>query len=158
MRLIVRRQPRGHGAQLTLDDLDGWRFHAVITNVPATRMSAVTVELHHRLRGGAPEEAIRQLKHDFGMIHAPVTSFHGNWLWWHASALAYNVARWLRVLALPEPWHRIRGKRLRLTLLNIPARITRSARRLHLRLPRAYQHAAVFIAALERIRALPAFA
>lgn len=158
VRLIVRRQPRGHGAQLTLDDLDGWRFHAVITNVPATRMSAVTVELHHRLRGGAPEEAIRQLKHDFGMIHAPVTSFHGNWLWWHASALAYNVARWLRVLALPEPWHRIRGKRLRLTLLNIPARITRSARRLHLRLPRAYQHAAVFIAALERIRALPAFA
>lgn len=42
--------------------------------------------------------------------------------------------------------------------LNIPARVTRTARRLHLRLARAYTHAAVFIAALERIRALPAFA
>ena len=158
VRLIVRRQPRGHGAQLAFDDLDGWRFHAIITNVPKHFMSAVTVELHHRLRGGAPEEAIHQLKGDFGMNHAPVTGFFGNWLWWHAAALAHNVARWLRVLALPRSWHRIRGKRLRLGLLNVPARITRSARRLHLRLPRAYQHAAVFIAALERIRALPAFA
>ena len=35
-------------------------------------------------------------------------------------------------------------------LLNIPARVVRTARRLHLRLPAAYQHAAVFIAALER--------
>jgi hypothetical protein len=90
--------------------------------------------------------------------HAPVTSFFGNWLWWQASALAYNVARWLRVLALPRAWHHVRGKRLRLGLLNVPDRVVRSARRLYLRLPAAYQHAAVFIAALERIRALPAFA
>lgn len=158
VRLIVRRQPRGRGAQLAFDDLDGWRFHALVTNVPAAFMSAVSVELHHRLRGGAPEETIRQLKHDFGMIHAPVTSLFGNWLWWHASALAHNVARWLRVLALPQAWHRIRGKRLRLTLLNVPARVARSAHRLHLRLPRDYPHAATFIAALERIRGLPAFA
>jgi hypothetical protein len=53
--------------------------------------------------------------------------------------------------------HTCRGKRLRLGLLNVPARVVRSARRLYLRLPAAYQHAAVFIAALERIRALPAF-
>ena len=158
VRLIVRRQPRGRGAQLAFDDVDGWRFHAIITNVPKAFMSAVTVELHHRLRGGAPEEAIRQLKGDFGMNHAPVTGFFGNWLWWLAAALAYNVARWLRVLALPRSWHGCRGKRLRLGLLNVPARVVRTARRMHLRLPAAYQHAAVFIAALERIRALPAFA
>lgn len=36
--------------------------------------SAIDVE-HHRLRGGAPEEAIRQLVHDFGMNHAPLQSF-----------------------------------------------------------------------------------
>jgi hypothetical protein len=158
VRLIVRRQPRGRGAQLAFDDVDGWRFHALISNVPKTLMSAVSVELAHRLRGGAPEEAIRQLKGDFGMNHAPVTGFFGNWLWWQAAALAYNAARWLRVLALPRSWHGCRGKRLRLGLLNVPARVVRTARRLHLRLPAAYQHAAVFIAALERIRALPAFA
>jgi hypothetical protein len=137
---------------------DGWRFHAIITNVPKTFMSAVSVELHHRLRGGVPEDAIRGLKSGFGMNHAPVAGFFGNWLWWHAAALACNVARWLRVLALPRSWHRIRSKRLRFGLLNVPARVTRSARRVHLRLARTYQHADTFINALERIRALPAFA
>lgn len=33
--------------------------------------------------------------------HASLQSFHANWLWWHASALAYNAARWIRTLALP---------------------------------------------------------
>ncbi len=30
LRMIVRRQPTRTGEQLSLDDLDGWRFHAVI--------------------------------------------------------------------------------------------------------------------------------
>jgi len=158
MRLIVRRQRIRAGDQLSFDDLDGWRFQAVVTNLPACLATAADVEHHHRLRGGAPEEAIRQLKHDFGLGHAPVTNFFGNWLWWHAAALAYNTARWLRVLALPATHTTCRGKRLRLTFLNVAARIITTGRRLILRLPRAYAHTAAFIEALTRIRALPTFA
>jgi hypothetical protein len=158
LRLIVRRQPTRAGDQLSFDDLDGWRFHAIITNIPPLFGSAAAVEHHHRLRGGAPEEAIRQLKDDFGLCHAPLENFFGNWLWWHAAALAYNVARWVRVLALPEAFRTCRGKRLRLAFLNVAARVVRHAGRLELRLPRAYAHAAAFIEALTRIRALPAFA
>jgi hypothetical protein len=77
-----------------------------------------------------------------------VQNFFGNWVWWLAATLAYNVARWVRVLALPEPFRTCRGKRLRTSFLNVPARVVRSARRLHLRLPRAYRHADAFIAAL----------
>lgn len=157
-RLIVRRQPLEQGDQLSFDDLDGWRYHALITNIPAWLATAVDVEHHHRLRGGVPEETIRQLKHDFGLCHAPVQNFYGNWLWWHASALAYNIARWIRVLALPEPFRRCRGKRLRLAFFNVAARVTRHGRQLHLRLPRAYAWADAFIEALTRIRQLPAFA
>ena len=40
VRLIVRRQPNTAGAQLAFDDLDGWRLHAIITNVTAEPMSA----------------------------------------------------------------------------------------------------------------------
>jgi hypothetical protein len=54
--------------QLALDDLDGWRLHALITNVDADWMSAAEVQAHHRLRGGIPEDTIRALKNDFGMI------------------------------------------------------------------------------------------
>ena len=158
LRLIVRRQKKVAGEQLSFDDLGGFRFFALITNIPPIFATAVDVDRHHRLRGGAPEEAIRQLVHDFGMNHAPLQSFMANWLWWLASALAYNVARWVRILALPESFRTCRGKRLRASFFNVAARVVRSARRLHLRLPRAYRHAEAFIAALGKLRALPTFA
>jgi len=158
MRMIVRRQRTHAGEQLSFDDLDGWRFQGVATNLPAWLATAADVEHHHRRRGGAPEDAIRQLKHDFGLNHAPVANFFGNWLWWHAAALAYNTARWLRVLALPAAFTTCRGKRLRLSFLNVPARVITTGRRLVLRLPRNYAHLNAFIEALTRIRALPAYA
>ena len=157
VRLIVRRLPRRRGEQLSFDDIGGFHFRGVFTNVPAIFASAAVVGYHHRLRGGMPEETIRQLKEDFGLNHAPCQNFFGNWLWWHASALAHNVARWLRVLALPSSFAKCRGKRLRLTFFNVAARIVRSGRRLHLRLPRAYAYADAFIEALTRIRAQPAY-
>lgn len=155
LRLIVRRQPTRAGDQLSTDDIDGWRFHAIVTNHTGP---AVDVEAHHRLRGGIPEDTIRQLKEDFGLIHAPVQNFFGNWLWWHACALAHNTARWVRVLALPAEFHRCRGKRLRLAFFNIAARVVTHARQLWLRIPRSHAWAHAFIEALTRIRALPAFA
>ena len=158
LRLIVRRQRKATGEQLSFDDLGGWRFFAVITNIPPMFASAIDIDHHHRLRGGAPEEAIRQLKEDFGMNHAPLQSFCANWLWWQASALAYNVARWVRVLALPEPFSTCRGKRLRASFFNVAARVVRTGRRIHLRLPRAYRHASAFMAAVTRLRELPMFA
>jgi hypothetical protein len=92
------------------------------------------------------------------MNHAPVQNFFGNWVWWLAAALAYNVARWVRTLALPETFKTCRGKRLRTSFLNVAARVVRTGRRTVLRLPRAYRHAEAFIAALVKLRALPRFA
>jgi hypothetical protein len=158
LRLIVRRQHTTAGDQLSFDDLDGWRFHAIVTNLPAIFAPAAEVEAHHRLRGGIPEDTIRQLKEDFGLIHAPVQNFFGNWLWWHACALAHNVARWIRDHVLPREFRRCRGKRLRLAFFNVAARVVRHARQLWLRIPRSHAWAHAFIEALTRIRALPAFA
>lgn len=158
LRLIVRRQRTTAGNQLSLDDLDGWRFHAIVTNLPALFAPADMVEAHHRLRGGIPEDTIRQLKEDFGLIHAPVRNFFGNWLWWQACALAHNVARWIRDAVLPREFRRCRGKRLRLAFFNVAARVVRHARRIHLRIPRSHAWADAFIEALTRIRAHPAFA
>lgn len=158
LRLIVRRQPTTAGDQLSFDDLDGWRLHAIVTNLPAMLAPATMVEAHHRRRGGIPEDTIRQLKQDFGLIHAPVQNFFGNWLWWHACALAHNVAHWIRDHILPAEFRRCRGKRLRLAFFNIAARIVRHARQLWLRIPRSHAWADAFIEALTRIRALPAYA
>lgn len=157
VRLIVRRQPRPSGEQLAFDDLDGWRLHAILTNVPAETMTAAQVEAHHRLRGGTPEHTIEAMKNDFGMNHAPVQPFFGNWLYWQAVALAHNLARWLRSLALPAAFDRARGKRLRLAFLNVAARVVRHARKLYMRFAKHYPWVTAFTEALRRIRALPAF-
>jgi hypothetical protein len=130
VRMIVRRRRKDPGAQLSLDELDGYRFHAIITNIPPWLGSAVDVEAHHRLRAGIPEDTIKALKHDFGFCHAPLENFFGNWSWHLACALAHNVALWLKVLALPEAFRFCHGKRLRLMFLNLAARVTTSARRL----------------------------
>jgi hypothetical protein len=159
VRLVVRRQRAGvdGDAQLSLDDIDGWRFHAIITNIPRRLRSAVNVEAHHRLRGGVPEDAIRGLKEGFGFNHAPLSDFFGNWLWEQACAAAYNTSVWLRRLALPDTFARIRTKRLRLTLFNVPARVGTHARRTQLRFARHYRLADTFAAALDRLHALPTF-
>lgn len=158
LRLIVRRQPTRAGDQLSFDDMDGWRFHTIVTNLPALFAPATDVEYHHRLRGGIPEDAIRQLKEDFAFAHAPFSNFFANWLWWHTCALAHNTSRWLRVLALPVEFHRCRAKRWRLAFFNVAARVVRHAGALWLRLPRNHAWADAFIEALTRIRRLPAFA
>ncbi|MGH3098192.1 MAG: IS1380 family transposase [Streptosporangiales bacterium] len=157
LRLIVRRQPKKAGDQLAFDDLDGWRLHAIITNIDAEAMPAAEVEAHHRARGGVPEHTIEALKNDFGMIHAPVQPFAGNWLYWHACALAHNTMLWLATLALPESFAHARGKRLRLAFVNIAARLVHHGRQLQLRFARHYRWAGAFTAALHRLRALPAF-
>jgi hypothetical protein len=157
LRLVIRRQKKSVGEQMSFDDLGGFRFFALITNA-SKEHSAAELDHHHRLRGGAAEEAIRQLKEDFGMNHAPVQNFFGNWVWWLAAALSHNIARWLRVIALPPAFATCRGKRLRTSFVNIAARVVRRSRRLVLRLPSAYRHAEAFIAALERLRRLPRFA
>jgi hypothetical protein len=158
LRLIVRRQPTRAGDQLSFDDLGGWRFHAIVTNIAAWLGPAAMIEAHHRQRGGIPEDTIRQLKEDFGLDHAPLANFFGNWLWWHACALAHNTARWLETLALPREFRRCRGKRLRLAFFNVAARVVTHARQLWLRIPRSHAWADAFIEALTRIRQLPAYA
>ena len=45
----------------------------------------------------------------------------------------------------------------RLTFLNVPARLTRTGRRLHLRFAAAYAHVEEFADAVRTVRALPAF-
>ena len=62
----LRQRQAGAGRDLRArdehrDDLGGWRFHAIVANIPAIFCDIATIEHHHRLRGGAPEEAIRQL-------------------------------------------------------------------------------------------------
>ncbi len=71
------------------------------------------------------------------------------------AALAHNLLRWPTLIGLPDtviPTSRT----LRRQLLNVPGRITRTARQLTLRMPARWPWATQFLTALQRLRAVPA--
>jgi hypothetical protein len=112
------------------------------------------VEVEHR-QHALVERAIRHLKGQ-ALAHFPSGHFYANAAWTVIAALAHNLLRWTSVIGLPGQTVRA-ARTLRRRLLALPGRLTRTARRWTLHLPRwPWQHD--FIRALARIRALPAAA
>ena len=145
-RLIIRRT-RLLGAQAEL--WPDWRHFAFLTN----RTDDIqVVEAEHR-QHAVVELAIRDLK-DQALAHFPSGKFYANAAWTVIAALAHNLLRWTTLIGLPDTTVRA-ARTLRRTLLTIPGRLTRSARRTTLRMPARWPWASDFLAALNRIRALP---
>ena len=71
-------------------------------------------------------------------------------------ALAADLTAWLRLLALDGGLAAAEPKALRFRMLHVPARLTRSGRRRHLRLPRHWPWAGQILEAFHRIMIIPA--
>ncbi len=132
-RLVVRRVP-------PLASIDGdqalfttWRYHAFFTTVPATVHDTLTADQVHR--GHAiVEQVIADLK-DSALAHLPSASYPANAAWLTLAVLAYNLTRTAATLTDTSRLARARTATIRRTLINLPARIARSARRIRLHLP-----------------------
>jgi hypothetical protein len=148
-RLIVRRT-RLIGAQAEL--WPDWRYFPFITN----RTDPLeVVEAEHR-QHAVVELTIRDLK-DQALQHFPSGRFNANSAWTVIGCLAHNLLRWTTLIGLPGATVRA-ARTLRRRLLQLPGRLTRSARRWTLHLPARWPWQHDFIRALARIRALPAVA
>ena len=141
MRVIARRERPHPGAQLRLTDHNGWRITCFATNTPIDPTGrhgwpVQDLEVRHRQRARA-EDRIRNLK-DTGLRNLPFHGYAHNQIWLEIAALAADLLTWTQTLAFDEaePARRWEPKRLRLRLLAVAGRITRTARRNHLRLPR----------------------
>jgi len=145
-RLVVRRTRLvGPQAELWPD----WRHFAFLTN----RTEALEIiEAEHR-QHAVVELCIRDLK-DQGLAHFPSGKFTANAAWTVIAALAHNLLRWTHLIALPGQTVRT-ARTLRRRLLQIPGRLTRTARRSTLQMPARWPWADDFLAALNRLRALP---
>ncbi|CAN5671076.1 IS1380-like element ISMsm10 family transposase [soil metagenome] len=146
-RLIVRRVR-------TLDDQQQlfatWQHFAFISN---RGEPLELVEREHR-EHATVELVIRDLK-DQALCHFPSGRFNANAAWTVIACLAHNLHRWSGLLGLPDQSPR-RARTIRRRLLELPGRLTRSARRWTLHLPARWPWQHDFLAALARIRALPA--
>jgi Transposase DDE domain group 1 len=146
-RLVVRRTRLvGHQAEL----FPNWRYHAFVTDRAGT-----TVELDHDHRRHAMVElCIRDLKAGVGLRHCPSGKFAANAAWLLIATLAHNLLRWVAAIGLGARGELVVAKTLRRTLLSLPGRITRSARRWRLHLPAGWSWAPWFELALARLRCI----
>ena len=135
-RLIVRRVRDANPAHLVADAqgelFPAWRHHAVFTDSPLPMLDA---EAAHR-RHAIIEQVIADLKNG-PLAHLPSGRFAANSAWLVLAAIAFNLTRAAGCLA--SAFHaKATTATIRRQLLTVPARITRSARRLTLRLPASW--------------------
>jgi hypothetical protein len=109
-----------------------WRHHAVLTDTPLPMLEA---ERDHR-RHAIVEQVIADLKHS-ALAHLPSGHFAANSAWLVLAAMAFNLTR--AAGALASAFHaKAATATIRRQLINVAARVTRSARRSALRLPTAW--------------------
>lgn len=143
-RLIVRRIPDLNSRQVEQPTLfDTWRHHAFFTTADPGQVDTVTADKTHRAHA-----IIEQVNADLKsgpLAHLPSGVFAANSAWLVLAVIAFNLTRAAGVLA-------DHGGRLakattatiRRALINVPARVARSARRIRLHLPQAWPWESAF--------------
>lgn len=152
-RLVVRRvkrhQPRSSDGTVQDELFAVYRFHAFITNSPLN-----TIEADERHRDHAIiEQVIAELKNN-ALAHLPSGSYAANAAWLAHAVMAFNLMRATGVLA-GNRLARARWATLRRKLINIPARIATTGRRLVLHLPLDWPWAEAFNDLWTRITSPP---
>ena len=147
VRLIIHRVKPTPGSQLAL--FTNYSYHGFITDRDGETLE---LEADHR-RHAEIENAIRNLKYGVGLNHLPSGRFAANAAWLAVQVMAHNLARWAAPIGLGEQW--VTAKTLRRRFFSIAGRLTRSARRLTLHLPRLWPWEAQFSRVLARLRAIP---
>ena len=147
VRLIVRRVQPTPGSQLAL--FVDYSYHAFITDRAGETLE---LEAGHR-RHAEIENAIRDLKYGVGLNHLPSGRFAANAAWLAVQVIAHNLARWTARLGLGAGI--VTTGTLRRRYFALAGRLTHSARRWTLHLPRRWPWAGQWAAALARLRAIP---
>ena len=131
-RLVVRRvrriQPLACDGSQQGELFAAYRHHAFITN---STLDTVEADQHHRDHA-IVEQVIAELK-DGPLAHLPSGNYAANAAWVSCAVIAFNLAR---VAAVAAGLARARWATLRTKIINVPARVASTGRRLLLHLPR----------------------
>ncbi len=130
-RLIVRRvkdMNPAHQSEL----FTAYRYHAVFTNSPLPMLAAESAHRGHAI----VEQVIADLKNG-PLAHLPSGHFWANSAWLVCAAMAFNLTRAAGTLASAFHAKATTGT-IRAQLINVPARLSRSARRVSLHLPTSW--------------------
>lgn len=151
-RLVLRKERPHPGAQLRITDTDGHRVTGFITDTDDGRNIAA-LELRHRQHARV-EDRIRQAKAT-GLRNFPCKAWNENQAWLETVLAATDLVCWTRLIGfvdIPElACCEIDAFRYR--VLHVAARLTHSARQLHLRIDATWRWAVQIAEGFARIRA-----
>jgi hypothetical protein len=147
-RLIVRRQLiENHQGQQHL--FDEHRDRYVVTNLPATVSAEEVIDMTYERCD--QENLIEQMSSGLPAWRMPVAEFDGNCAWLEIARLAWNMAKWIAQLVLPQEVVRWEWKRFRLHYVLVPAQLISRARQLWVRLMGPRSTIDPVLLALERL-------
>jgi hypothetical protein len=134
-RLIVRRipelNPKTSQGQETL--FDTWRFHAFFTTTAPADLDTVAADQTHR-RHAIIENVHADLKAS-ALAHLPSGVFTANAAWLVCAVMTFNLTRAAGTVTKAAALAKATIATIPRKLINVPARIATSARRLRLHLP-----------------------
>jgi len=151
-RLVVRRIPdfnaEKHKAagQDTLFDV--WRFHAFFTTADPAVLDTVAADKTHR-QHAVIEQVHADLKNS-ALAHLPSGVFTANAAWLVLAVIAFNLTRATGTIAAPD-LAKATTATIRRKLINLPARVATSARRITVHLPHAWPWEAAWTALFDRV-------
>jgi hypothetical protein len=154
MRVIVRRERPHPGAQLdAFEDRDGWRYQAIATNTSVGQLAFL--EARHRAHARV-EDRIRQAQ-DAGLGRLPSRVFAINQVWLELALAAADLLAWTQTILLTDvpELAKAEWKTIRYRLLHTAARITRTGRRVLLRLQKGWPWALALARAFTTLRRIP---
>jgi hypothetical protein len=131
-RLVAWREQVEDPSLFAVADEDFYRYGAVITNVSEKEMSTEEVLYHHRGRGNA-ERFIGEAKSGVGLRHLPCGQERANRIWFAVGMLTFNLLKLMQQQVLPTGWKRRTIQTLRQKALRLVGKVTKSARRLTLK-------------------------
>ncbi|WP_454778466.1 IS1380 family transposase [Georgenia muralis] len=134
-RLVVRRIPdlnpkQGQGQETLFET---WRFHAFFTTTAPEALGTVAADQTHRAHA-IIENVHADLKAS-ALAHLPSGVFAANAAWLVCAVMAFNLTRAAATVTRAPSLVRATTETIRRKLINVPARIATSARRLRLHLP-----------------------
>jgi hypothetical protein len=125
----------------------GYRF--IVTDLPAQFTASDVIDQTYQRCD--QENLIEQLKNELVMWRMPVREAAGNAAWAEMARLAWNLSKWLCLLALPVQTVRWELKRFRRSFVYVAAEVLLRARQTWVRFNPAHRHVPALLAAHSRL-------
>ena len=148
-RLVIRRQLLEHrqGQRLLFDE---YRYRYIVTSLPASVSTQDAVDLTYERCD--QENVIEQLGSGLAAWRMPVAEFDGNSAWLEIARLAWNLGKWIALLALPAEVVRWEWKRFRQAFVYAAAQVIRRSRQIVLRFSAAHRWHQFLVAAHQQLQ------